>query len=103
MLLQDEHYGSTKRSDAQMELFRDCLDACNLTDLGFSGLKFTWSNKQDAQCNIRVRLDRAVASVASSNLFEGCNVENLITTTSDHYVVLISLSAWPTHLMWPLV
>jgi hypothetical protein len=24
-----------------MELFCDCLDACNLVDLGFSGPKFT--------------------------------------------------------------
>jgi hypothetical protein len=48
VLLQNEHYSSTDRSDAQMELFRDCLDVCNLVDLGFSGPKFTWSNRQDA-------------------------------------------------------
>jgi hypothetical protein len=97
-LLQDEHYGSNDRSDAQMEFLRDCLDVCNLSDLGFSGLKYTWSNRQDAQCNIRVRLDRAVANGALKDLFDGCNVENLIITTSDHYAVLVSLSAGPLHL-----
>jgi hypothetical protein len=57
-----------------MELFRDCLDECNLVDLGFSGPKYTWSNRQDAQCNIRVRLDRAVANGAFLNLFADCSV-----------------------------
>lgn len=26
--------------------FKDCLDACNLIDLGFFGPKFTWSNQR---------------------------------------------------------
>jgi hypothetical protein len=98
VLLQDEHYGSVDRSDAQMELFRDCLDACNLVDLGFSGPKFTWSNRQDAQCNVRVRLDRAVANGSFSSLFGDCGVENIITTSSDHYANLISLCASEPHL-----
>jgi hypothetical protein len=98
VLLQDEHYGSTDRSVAQMELFRDCLDACNLVDLGYSGPKFTWSNRQDAQCNIRVRLDRGVANGAFSALFEDCNVENIITTSSDHYAIHISLKRCQPHL-----
>ncbi|KAM0853650.1 hypothetical protein ACQ4PT_050943 [Festuca glaucescens] len=97
VLYQDEHYGSRDRSDAQMELFRDCLDACNLVDLGFSGPKFTWSNRQDAQCNVRVRLDRAVPNDSFSSIFEGCNVENIITTSSDHYALLISLTAVSPH------
>jgi hypothetical protein len=48
VLSQDEHYGARDRSDAQMVLFRNCLDDCNLMDLGFSGPKYTWSNRQDA-------------------------------------------------------
>jgi hypothetical protein len=91
VLLADEHFGSTDRSEAQMELFRDCMDACSLVDLGFSGPKFTWSNKQDAQCNVRVRLDRAVANGEFKELFEECGVENIITTSSDHYAVCLTL------------
>jgi hypothetical protein len=84
VLVHDEHYGSTDRSDAQMELFRDCLDNCNLVDLGYCGLKFTWTDRQDAQCNIRVRLDRVVANATFSSMFENCSVGNIITTTSYH-------------------
>ncbi|KAM0841990.1 hypothetical protein ACQ4PT_058650 [Festuca glaucescens] len=86
------------RSEAQMVLFRECLDACNLADLGFVGPKFTWSNRQDAQCNIRVRLDRAVANESFSCLFQECSVENIITTSSDHYAILVSLCAGDPHL-----
>jgi hypothetical protein len=60
-------------------------------DLGFTGPKFTWTNRQEANNNIRVRLDRAVANGGFSRMFEDCSVENLITTSSDHYAILISL------------
>jgi exonuclease III len=42
VLFYDEHYGSCDRSEAQMELFQNCLQDCNLVDMGFSGPKFTW-------------------------------------------------------------
>jgi hypothetical protein len=60
-------------------------------DLGFTGPKFTWTNRQEADSNVRVRLDRAVANGGFSRMFEDCSVENLITTSSDHYAILISL------------
>jgi hypothetical protein len=36
-------------------------------------------------------LDRAVANASFSQLFENCTVDNFITTSSDHYAVLITL------------
>jgi hypothetical protein len=53
-LTHDEHYGSSERSDAQMLLFCECLEDCELVDLGFTGPKYTWTNKQDANSNVRV-------------------------------------------------
>jgi hypothetical protein len=67
------------------------LQDCELRDLGFEGPKFTWSNRQDADTHVKVRLDRAVANGSFSGLFEDCVVENIVTTSSDHYAVLISL------------
>ena len=61
-LCQDEHLGVRDRSDTRMNLFRDCLDDCGLVDLGFSGPKFTWNNRQSADAHVKVRLDRAVAN-----------------------------------------
>jgi ribonuclease HI len=74
-----------------MELFRSCLDDCGLVDLGYSGPTFTWSNKQDSENLVRVRLDRAVANGAFSTLFDDANVQNIITTTTDHFAVFIRL------------
>jgi hypothetical protein len=54
VLAHDEHYGPNKRSDAQIQQFRQCLEDCGMSDLGFTGPKYTWSNKQDGESNVRV-------------------------------------------------
>lgn len=41
---------------------------------------------------MKVRLDRGVANGEFTRLFDGCYMENVITTTFDHYAVLIQLS-----------
>jgi hypothetical protein len=74
-----------------MLMFKECLDDCGLSDLGYSGPKFTWTNKQESDSNVRVRLDRAVANGSFTQLFDDCHVENVITTTSDHYAIVLSL------------
>jgi hypothetical protein len=54
---------------------------------------FTWSNKQDDEHLVRVRLDRAVVNSEFLERFDDCSVENIITTTSDHYAILIRLQS----------
>ncbi|KAM0864363.1 hypothetical protein ACQ4PT_043964 [Festuca glaucescens] len=41
---------------------RKTQKVCELKDLGFEGPKFTWSNRQEADTHVKVRLDRAVAN-----------------------------------------
>jgi hypothetical protein len=89
----DEHLGSNDRSESQMSMFRECLDECGLMDLGFAGPKFTWNNRQEGDDLVRVRLDRAVANGSFTELFSGYRVENVITTSSDHLAVSITLAA----------
>jgi hypothetical protein len=62
VLSRDEHMSRVERGEQQMKLFRDCLEDCNLLDLGFIGPKFTWTNKKSGDKNVKVRLDRAVAN-----------------------------------------
>ena len=38
--------------------FKDCLDTCNLLDLGFFGPKYTWSNRRQLTDLILERIDR---------------------------------------------
>lgn len=60
--------------------------------LGYSGPKFTWSNIQEGDNLERVRLDRAVANAALMELFDRFRVENVITTSSDHLAISITLA-----------
>jgi hypothetical protein len=77
-----------------MILFKDCLSDCGLTDLGFSGPCFTLSNQQEGENLVRVRLDRAVANGSFLAEYDDCTVENVITTTSDHFAILVKLQSF---------
>ena len=90
VIYNDEHLGTCTRGEAQMCQFRECLEDCQLVDLGFSGPKYTWNNRQQGRDNMRVRLDRAVANGPFIQIFD-TQVQNIITTSSDHYAVLVSL------------
>jgi hypothetical protein len=74
-----------------MNQFKECLDDCGLVDLGYTGPMFTWSNRQQGDALVRVRLDRAVENGDFTTVFDDCVVENIITTTSDHFAVLVRL------------
>lgn len=52
-----EKFGGLKVSYRRASLFRDCLNDCNLIDLGFKGPRFIWTNKRQSGL-IMERLDR---------------------------------------------
>lgn len=91
VLSRDEHMSKVQRGEHQMKLFSECLEDCELVDLGFSGPKFTWNNIQSGDNNVKVRLDRATANGQFMELFNDYHVENIITYSSDHYAVLTSI------------
>ena len=39
-------------------LFKECLDKCNMVDMGFNGPKFTWTNRKEISSLIQERIDR---------------------------------------------
>ncbi|XP_028058205.1 uncharacterized protein LOC114262062 [Camellia sinensis] len=67
------------------------MDECHLTDLGFSGPKFTWTNGRHGLANIKERLDRALCNDQWHTLFPEAWVQHLPRVNSDHYPLLISL------------
>jgi endonuclease/exonuclease/phosphatase family metal-dependent hydrolase len=86
-----EHFSAHQRPERQMEEFRNTLAFCDLHDLGFCGLTFTWDIGRSSVANVWVRLDRAVADSAWRELFSSVRVHHLISSRSDHCPVLVEL------------
>ena len=89
VMWQFEHFSETRRNERCMEAFRDVLTECDMHDLGFSGLPWTYDSRQTGRRNVRVRLDRAVATSAWSSMFEGAALDHLVSPCSDHCPILL--------------
>jgi hypothetical protein len=87
---QEEHFSNTRRSERLVQDFRKVLSQCDLYDMGFTGTPWTWDNKQRGERNVKVRLDRAVASPAWSSLFPNLRICHLTSPRSDHCPLLLS-------------
>ena len=90
---QSEKWGANPRREGQMELFRSTLEKCDLSDLGYSGAKFTWTNCQADGNFTKVRLDRAVANTQWCSMFQEASVQVLAGRSSDHKPILLLLDA----------
>lgn len=74
--------------------FFNCINSCNLTDLGFKGSKYTWTNNRTNGHTILERLDRIFANYEWINLFPNCLVTHLPRTHSDHCPLLLTLQGF---------
>jgi hypothetical protein len=95
-LWQSEHWSRRRRNENQMDQFRNTLSFCNLHDLGFKGIPWTYDNKQDGRNNVIVRLDRVVACPSWTKLFPNYQVLHLTSSRSDHYPILLNLDTSAT-------
>jgi hypothetical protein len=91
-LWQHEHLSASRRPENQMVAFRDTLLVCELKDLGFQGVPFTYDNKRSGATNVKVRLDRALADDRWRDIFTDASVVHLVTPCSDHCPILIKLA-----------
>jgi hypothetical protein len=86
-----EHLSNYRRPARQMMDFQDVLSHCDLHDIGFTGLPWTYDNKQAEDQNVQVRLDRVVAAPSWSNWFPHVRLHHLISVSSDHCLILLDL------------
>jgi endonuclease/exonuclease/phosphatase family metal-dependent hydrolase len=91
-LWQYEHFSIRPRPEAQMAAFRDCVQLCNLHDLGFTGLPYTYDNKRAGSANVKVRLDRVLAGDRWRDIYANSSVVHLVSPCSDHCPILLSLA-----------
>lgn len=94
-----EYFSECERAEGQMAAFRDALGDCDLMDLGFSGLPFTYDNGREQQANVKVRLDRAVADTGWRDLFPEAAVSHLVSSCSDHCPLFLEIKkeSWECH------
>lgn len=69
-----EQFGGQVRPKRQMDGFREAVQTCGFEDLGFIGLPYTWDNRQQGCDNIKVRLDRGLATADFLDLFRNSKV-----------------------------
>jgi hypothetical protein len=86
-----EHFSNQRRPAKQMFEFREILSHCDLHDIGFTGLPWTYDNKQNRNSNVRVRLDRAMASPSWSQWFPDAQLQHIVSSMSAHSPVFLNL------------
>ncbi|XP_055823609.1 uncharacterized protein LOC129892087 [Solanum dulcamara] len=60
--LEDEKFGGLSVTINEIQDFRGCIKNCGISDLGFSGSKFTWWNGLNGDDCIFKRLDRCLGN-----------------------------------------
>ena len=90
-LSSEDKLGGQPVSMFRTQRFKECLDSCNMIDLGFHGPKFTWTNKRELTHLIQIRLDRCFANQSWRTCYLEASVQHLSRLHSDHCSVLLSL------------
>lgn len=85
-----EKWGNAGRREGQMEKFHDTLEECQLSDLGFIGPKFTWSNTKEDGGFTKERLDCAIANHEWYGMFQEVDVHILAARSSNHVPIMVS-------------
>ncbi|XP_074266081.1 uncharacterized protein LOC141588541 [Silene latifolia] len=75
----------------RVNLFKSSLDSCNLIDIGFSGPKFTWTNRRRIN-PILERLDRVWVNQAWMDQYPNSHNYHLTRLSSDHCPIMLKTS-----------
>ncbi|KAL9666266.1 hypothetical protein QQ045_000592 [Rhodiola kirilowii] len=86
-----EKKGGARRGGGAITEFNDFQIHAGLSDAGFSGNKYTWSNNQTEANQIWLRLDRLLVNGPAMAALPELQVQHLARLASDHCPLLISL------------
>ncbi|KAJ6292418.1 hypothetical protein OIU78_024565 [Salix suchowensis] len=79
--------------DSGGSAFVDWISRNQLIDLGFSGSKFTWCNKRNAEGIIWKRIDRGLSNIAWRLMFPEAHLSHLPRINSDHCPIMLRLDS----------
>ena len=88
-LIEEDKFGGRGVSINRFLAFKDCLDVCSMVDIGFSGPRFTWTNKRDINNLILERIDRFFCNPDWCVLYPEAKITHLPRCHSDHCPVLM--------------
>lgn len=91
MLKAEEHFGINERECWQMASFQEVVADCGFLDLGFTGLPYTWDDRQNGDHNVKVRLDRALGDHKFMDVLGETLVKHVPTTFSYHVALLVDI------------
>ncbi|KAF7839279.1 reverse transcriptase [Senna tora] len=90
ILAQDEKMGGLPASLSRIRDFKQCMEYCGVTNLGFTGQKFTSLNKREDGQVVFERLDRFLANPQWIHFFLHAINHHLPRIKSDHTPILLS-------------
>uniref|UniRef100_A0A7N0TYK2 Endonuclease/exonuclease/phosphatase domain-containing protein n=1 Tax=Kalanchoe fedtschenkoi TaxID=63787 RepID=A0A7N0TYK2_KALFE len=88
---QDKKGGDQLQHDGSIRDFNEFMISAGVSDCGFKGNPFTWSNNQQGVRRVWVRLDRALVNGSFMAQFPGVSVTHLDRSISDHAPLLLQL------------
>lgn len=84
----DEEDGA-QRCARDIDAFRNCINNCNVVDLGYRGSYFTWYCGNSQSTYIRKRLNRFLVSLGWVDLLLGIDVRHFLIYRSNHTPILL--------------
>ena len=87
----EDKFGGRSVSVNRSLMLKECLDICNMIDLGFSGPRFTWTNQREVRGLIQGRIDRIFVYPSWCIRYPKARVSHLTRCHSDYYPVLLEL------------
>ncbi|KAL4621362.1 hypothetical protein ACB092_06G222000 [Castanea dentata] len=88
-LIDEDKFGGKGVNVNRSPAFKDCLDDCNMIDMGFTGPRYIWTNKRDISNLILERIDRFFMNPDWCVLYWDAKVTHLPHCHYDHCIVLM--------------
>ena len=84
-----EKEGGNTHPKWQMKNFYKAVNRCNLRDIEYTRLDFTWCRKLGTRGWVRERLDRALVSTNWASTFPNIRLHHVAASTLDHYMLVL--------------
>ena len=88
-LAEDDKFGGRSVSINRSVMFKECLDKCNMVDMGFSGPRYMWTNRREINSLIQERIDIFFMNPSWCLLYPDVKLSHLTRCHSDHCPVLM--------------